>query len=199
MREKEKGGNGKDRKRKGGVEKRKLKKKKENLKKKKRKPEGVGGSFYGEKEETEKLENRRKRNQQRRWRKRSPRKDTRGRKEQGAEEQEETAKGLPKLQTLPRELRGAPGSPASLPGPGASPPTSQNPIPAAPHLSSHPSRNPRHPVSFSRPHSHPNPSCFPVPSYLAPPSPRALLASELPTASPTDILTTITLRRPPHP
>lgn len=198
MREKEKGGNGKDRKRKGGVEKRKLKKKKENLKKKKRKPEGVGGSFYGEKEETEKLENRRKRNQQRRWRKRSPRKDTRGRKEQGAEEQE-TAKGLPKLQTLPRELRGAPGSPASLPGPGASPPTSQNPIPAAPHLSSHPSRNPRHPVSFSRPHSHPNPSCFPVPSYLAPPSPRALLASELPTASPTDILTTITLRRPPHP
>lgn len=157
-------------------------------KKKERKPEGVEGSFYGEKEETEKLENRRKRNELRRWRKRSPRKDTRERKEQGAEEQEETARGFPKLQTLPRELRGTPGSPASLPGPGAPPPTSQNPIPAAPRLSSHPSGNPRHPVSFSCPHSHPQPFLLPLALLPRPPQAPCLLPSfrqhHQPTSSP---------------
>lgn len=55
MREK-KGEMGKTEKEREGVEKRKAREKK----RKKRKPEGVEGSFYGEKEETEKLENRRR-------------------------------------------------------------------------------------------------------------------------------------------
>lgn len=168
-------------------------------KKKERKPEWVGDSFYGEKI-------------QRDW-KTGERETSKGDGEKGApgRTQEEKKsreqrsrrrqpRGFPKLQTLPRELRGAPGSPASLPGPGAPPPTSrarnattsQNPIPAVPHLSSHPSGSPRHPISC--PHSHPSPSC----PLTSPPS-RALLACELQTASPPDILITITLQRPPHP
>lgn len=198
MREKEKGGNEKDRKRKGGVEKRKMKKKKENL-------SGWGTVFM----------ERRKR--QRNW-KTGERETSKGDGEKGArgrtQEEEKSReqrsrrrqpRGFPKLQTLPRELRGAPGSPASLPGPGAPPPTSrarnattsQNPIPAAPHLSSHPSGSPRHPVSC--PHSHPQPFLLPPALLPLPPPPRALLACELQTASPPDILTTITLQRPPHP
>lgn len=90
-------------------------------------------------------------------------------------------RGFPKLHTLPRELRGAPGSPASLPGPGAPPPTSrarnattsQNPIPAAPHLSSHPSGSPRHPVSC--PHSHPQPFLLPPALLPRPPTRPACL------------------------
>ena len=86
MREKEKGGNGKDRKRKGGVEKRKLKKKKRKPEKKKTNLRGWGVVFMA------------RRKRQRNWKtgeretskgdgeKEARKKDTRGRKEQGAEE-----------------------------------------------------------------------------------------------------------------